>query len=126
MKKYNIILCQNRKLIFVEVFNPVTLDLAVSFTSSFVSLGKSHKLSHMVIDIRKTKSISSILDKYLFAYEKAEECGLSRLWRIALLKKVNDASLDFIETVMINAGYQFKIFTNERCAMKWLKLKNKM
>lgn len=120
MKKYNIILCQNRKLILVEVFNPVTLDLAVSFTKSFVSLGNSHKLSHTVIDVRKTKSTSSILDKYIFAYEKAEQTGLSRSWRIALLKKVNDTSLDFIETVMINAGYQFKIFTNEQFALNWL------
>ncbi len=126
MKEYNINLNHNRKHIIIQVWTPVTLNLAVSFTSSFSSLGSKLKLSRVVIDIRNTKSASSIVDKYFYAYKSAELSGLSRSWRIALLKEANDKSADFLETVMINAGYQFKIFTNEKFASDWLKAHSKL
>ncbi len=120
MKDYNIDLCQNRKYVCIQVWAPVTLQVAVSFTTSLSSIGERLKLSRVVIDIRNTKSISSIFDKYFYAYKHAQLLGQSRLWKIALLKGAADTSPDFLETVMINAGYQFKIFTDKDLALGWL------
>lgn len=122
MKDYNINLYKNQNLICIKVWAPVTLQLAFSFTTDITVLGRKLNLSLAFIDLRNTKSNSSVFDKYSFAYKKAEMAGLSRSWRIALLKEEKDTSPDFLETVMLNAGYQFKIFTNEQFALDWLKL----
>lgn len=126
MKGYNINLSNDRKFICTQVWTPVTLNLAVSFTTDLISLGKKLNLSLALINIRDTKSISSIYEKYLFAYERAESAGLNRSWKIALLKKESDKSPDFLETVMFNAGYQFKMFTDQQFAFDWLKSKRKL
>ena len=120
MKDYNITFCKERKSVFLQVSNAVTLQLAVSFTTDLSALVKKLNFSRIVIDIRNSKSISSASDKYSYAHEKAELCGLSQSWKIALIKEIDDSSPDFLETVMINAGYKFKIFTNQDAALSWL------
>lgn len=125
MKAYNINLSEDNKFIRIQVWIPVTLNLALSFISDLTKLGTKLNLSSAVINIRNTKSISSISEKYSFAYEKAETAGLNRSWKIALIKEVKDNSPDFLETVMFNAGYQFKVFTDEPFASDWLKSKSK-
>ena len=121
MKEFNIRLNRDSKFICVHVLTPVTLQLAISFTNSLTSFGKKLQLSRVVIDIRGVESKSSVSDKYFYAYKGAKKAGLSSSWRIALLKDVKDNSPDFLETVMLNAGYDFKIFIKEHFAIDWLK-----
>lgn len=121
MKEFDIRLNHDSKLIYVQVLIPVTLQLAISFTNSLTSVGKKLQFSRVVIDIRGVESKSSNSDKYFYAYEGAVLAGLSGSWKIALIKDGKDSSPDFLETVMLNAGYDFKIFTKEHFAINWLK-----
>lgn len=99
---------------------PVTLDIAVAFTQRFTALGEQHDIRHCLIDVRGTYDDSSILDKFNFAYTQASEAGLSPTWRVAVLRRPDDHSADFIETVMTNAGYVFKLFDDQIEALEWL------
>ena len=74
-----------------------------------------------LIDIRGTKSVTSVVDKYVFAYNKTKELGLPYHWKYAFIKDQGDDSLQFIETVMHNAGYLFRTFGEESIAVDWLR-----
>jgi hypothetical protein len=66
-------------------------------------------------------SVSSIWDKYRYAYQEAAKFGLSRQWKIVVLKDPDDRSPDFLETVMVNNGYMFRVFADEKTAIVWLR-----
>ena len=100
---------------------PFTADIAQTLATEFVLSGETLNVFGCLIDIRGTKSVSSVIEKYDFAYEKAKEIGLPRLWRYAFIKDQGDDSLEFIETVMHNSGYQFQTFEEESVAVDWLR-----
>lgn len=101
---------------------PITLDIAVSFTAAFTRLGDEQGLRRCLIDIRPVYDDSSILDKFDYAYRKASDAGLDQKWRVAVLKRAEDHSPDFIETVMTNAGYDFRLFDDQVAALEWLEI----
>ena len=65
-------------------------------------------------------SRSGTLGKYRYAHAVANQSGLTRDWKVALLKDRGDETPDFLETVMVNAGYAFLIFEDEEEAFDWL------
>jgi len=101
--------------------SPYTPELAQTLAGELVPLGEKLGVLGCLIDIRGTASVSSVVDKYEFAYKKAETAGLPRHWRFAFLIDHGDDSPGFSETVMKNAGYMFQIFEDERVAINWLK-----
>jgi hypothetical protein len=101
---------------------PYTAELALTLAGELVRLGEKLDVLGCLIDIRGTTSVSSVVDKYEFAYEKAKIAGLPRHWRFAFLIDHGDDSPGFIEIVMKNAGYMFQIFKDEREAVDWLKV----
>lgn len=100
---------------------PFTLEIAQKVSENLVRFGENLDVLGCLIDIRGTKSVSTILDKYKFAYEKAGHAMLPRHWKYAFLIDIGDDSPGFIETVMKNAGYLFQVFENESKAVDWLK-----
>lgn len=123
MKDYEILPHSKRKFVKVQVWSPVTMKIAISFTEQFTSVGKRLGVSQCVIDLRQSMSLSSIINKYEFAYHKAEKAGLTHNWQVALLKDEEDTELHFLETVMLNAGYNFQLFEKENAVIEWLGLK---
>lgn len=100
---------------------PYTAEIAIAVAGELLHLGDKKGIFGCLIDIRGTTSVSSVLDKYKFAYEKTKFMNLPHRWRFAFLKDQVDDSPDFIETVMQNAGFLLKIFENEHDAIDWLK-----
>jgi hypothetical protein len=86
-----------------------------------IQQGRELDIQGCLIDIRGTRSESSVTDKFNFAYKNAATAQLPRHWRYAFLIDSGDDSPNFIETVMKNAGYQFQIFEDETIAIDWLK-----
>ena len=108
--------------VYAQAFQvPYTMKLALTLADELVLLGEKLGVLGCLIDIRGVTSVSSVTNKYQFAYEKAKVAGLPHHWRFAFLKDHGDDSPDFIETVMINAGFMFQIFEDEREAIGWLK-----
>lgn len=100
---------------------PYTLEIAQLLAGKLIHFAKDLDVCGCLIDIRGTTSVSSVIDKYKFAYEKARELRLLRHWKYAFLKDHGDDSPGFIKTVMQNAGYMFQIFEDESSAVDWLK-----
>ena len=100
---------------------PYTPKLALKVASELRHFGEKLDVVGCLVDIRGTTHVSSISDQYKFAYEKSKDVGLRYDWKYAFLMDHNHDSSSFIETVMINAGYEFQIFTDERKAVDWLK-----
>lgn len=121
-KPYQIGSSPDRTYIYARKFQqPYTAELAQTLMAKLVRLGENLGILGCLIDIRGTKSVSSVSDKYEFAYNKAPAASLPHLWRYAFLVDQGDDSPNFVETVMINAGYMFQIFDDELEAVKWLK-----
>ena len=108
--------------VYTDVTCPagVSVSIAVAFTREIARLGDQRHIHRCLIDVQGTTSVSGVYGKYMYANRKAEEAGLKRVWRIALLKDEHDASPDFLETVMKNAGYVFQMFTDRIKAVSWL------
>ena len=99
---------------------PYTAAVAQTLATEFVQHGEKLNVLGCLIDIRGTESVTSVVEKYAFAYKKTEEIGLPRHWKYAFIKDQGDDSLKFIETVMLNAGYMFRTFEDESKAVDWL------
>ncbi len=109
---------------FVEVkvtcLEGLSLELALRFTKEYTRYGQEKGILKCLIDMQGIRSTEGIVGKYSFAYSGAEDAGLSRDWRIALLKDAEDKTPEFLETVMLNAGYTFKVFDDKSVAQAWL------
>ena len=110
----------DQSYIYVRVLSPVTLELALSFTDDFTRLGTELNIYCCLIDIRGTRSRSGTLGKYQYAYKEAKAHGLTKRWKMALLKDGEDRTPNFLAVVMQNAGYTFQIFSREDAAVDWL------
>ncbi len=97
-----------------------TPEVAAQITKACVALGTEHNIKACLIDFRGTTSNVSVTEKYEFAYTKAAALGLTRDWRIAMLRDPGDTSFNFFETVMQNSAYNFRLFTDEQEAIHWL------
>lgn len=100
---------------------PYTYEIAQEVMKNFIYQGRELEILGCLIDIRGIQSVSSAADKFFFAREKAAAAQLPQYWRYAFLVDQNDDSINFIETVMRNAGYMFQIFEDESLAIDWLK-----
>ena len=121
-KLYEIGSSPDETYVYARAFrHPYTAELARSLAEELVRFGEKQGVVGCLIDIRGTTSVSSVVEKYEFAYKNATGSGLPHRWRYAFLMDQGDDSPDFIETVMKNAGYVFQIFKNEDEAIEWLK-----
>ena len=121
-KSYEIGISPDETYVYARAFRkPYTAELALTLAGELVHIGEELSVLGCLIDIRGTTSVSSVVDKYEFAYEKATVAGLPHHWRFSFLIDHGDDSPNFIETVMNNAGYMLKVFEDERKAIDWLK-----
>jgi hypothetical protein len=100
---------------------PYTAAIAQALATEFAQLGGVVNVIGCLIDIRGTTSVSSVTDKYKFAYQDTKEIKVPRHWKLAFIKDKGDDSLEFIETVMLNAGYVLRTFEDESIAVDWLR-----
>ena len=122
-KPYEIGRSPDETYLYARAFQqPYPADLALRLAGEFIEIGENPGVVGCLIDIRGTTSVSSVVEKYQFAHSDAQVVGLPHHWRIAFLVDHADGSLDFIETVMTNAGYAFLVFEDECEAISWLKV----
>ena len=121
-KDYEAQVATDESHIYVRVNSQeVTLELAESFTRTLTQLGSDRGLTTCLIDVRGARSVAGVYGEYQYAYERAEASGLTRNWRMAVLKDNDDQTHDFLQTVMSNAGRNFKLFHDKQAAVLWLK-----
>jgi hypothetical protein len=117
---YSINISDSGKFLRVVAEADITVEIARKWTSELVELSKHIGVINYLFDARMRKNISNITDNYNFSYKDINQLNFDRSCRAAMLVDPEDHSHDFIETTMINAGYNSKIFFDESEAVKWL------
>lgn len=123
-KGYEVSIAPDQSHVYLRVTRrSISLKFADAFTRALTSMGDSAGLNRCLIDVRGSCSSAGVAGEYQYAYADAENSGLSREWRIALLKDSSDETHDFLLTVMRNAGWMFRYFEDDAMdkAVAWLK-----
>jgi len=117
---YDITISTSEVYVLINVTQNFTKHIAEQFMKDATELGEKNDIRKMLIDIRGISSLSSVLDKYTYAYKDGKRVGLTHAWVIALLVDKMDKDVRFFETVMKNAGFNCRLFDNEGQAVAWI------
>jgi hypothetical protein len=118
--KYTVSLSSDRKFIVVYIDGPMTTELAVIVGKEANALALENNITSLFYDLRNSRNIQNGFKNYEFGYKDAEAIGFNKSFKIAVLTDPADRSHDLIETVMVNNGYNVKIFNVEKDAVNWL------
>lgn len=118
--KYKIHAAPSGKYVVCEVFEPVTTEFALEFGKATVDESHRLGLNRQLYDVRTVRNISSVYHNYDFAYKDMEVLELESDNRAAILVAPTDRTHDFVEVVSRNAGYNVKVFIDEKKAIEWL------
>lgn len=121
---YKISLSESGNYVIIQVMQPMTSELGHRCGTDAARLAGEKKTNRFLFDLRESQNIQTVIKNYDFAYEGMMDFGFPRASISALLIKPGDKSHDFIETAFLNAGYNVKIFTNEKSAIAWLEYKH--
>lgn len=99
-----------------DITRPIAADMAQNVTREL----HRRNLFAALIDLRSSKNIDQVSNKFQFAHEDAPALELDKNHRIALLTAPEDDSHDFVELVMRNVGYNLHLFKDEEEALNWL------
>ncbi|MCX6244601.1 MAG: hypothetical protein NTU98_07825 [Bacteroidetes bacterium] len=122
--KYEISVSEDKSFILINVdgdFNDNEEMMMENIKAH--QIAQEFGIEKFLMDLTKTKSNLSPLDRYDFAYNdlrKNEEINMKA--KIAMIVSEDDHSHDFSETVLQNAGVIAKIFRNRDEAIAYLKL----
>ena len=85
-----------------------------------LNVGKRNNLTKFLYNLRNSHNKETINANYIFANLDLKRLEPDLANKIAMLVSPNDKSHDFIETLLINAGFNVKLFTVEAEAIDWL------
>jgi hypothetical protein len=118
---YNLSVSNLKTYVHIRINEPVTVELLEDFIRATAEKAKETGINNFLFDLRLALNRTSLTDHYEFVYRRSRELGFKLASKHALV--VNPEYIDnysFVETVLINAGYQAKIFTNELAAIEWI------
>ena len=118
--KYEISLSEDGSYVRIRVFEVITGDVEREFAEEAIKEAKQHGIAKFLVDVRGTSNVAATFEQFLFGYKDMNQFALDRSSMIAVLVDAGDKSHDFIETVMLNAGYNCRLFPDEDSALKWL------
>jgi hypothetical protein len=118
--KYTVSVSNDRRYIIVFIDGPMTTELALKAGKKANQLAVENKLNSMLYDLRKSRNVQDGFKNYEFGYKDVGSVGFDKTMKIALLTDLDDQSHDFVETVMINNGYNVRIFKNNKDAIDWI------
>ena len=117
---YELNVMEDRSWMYVRVYDPVTRVLALDLLKDAVEQAKKHGAYNFLIDARGVPSMKSTIEDYDIVNYRLPELGFERRSKGAVIVDPDDRSHDFFETCTINAGYNWRIFTDADLASQWL------
>ena len=118
---YDISVSDRNTYIHVRVNEPVTLQVLKGFMHETAEKANEYGIDNFLFDLRQAPNRTSVFAHYEFAYNQSKRLGFKPLSKHVLLISLEDmVDYGFVETFLINAGYQGKIFTDESAAIEWL------
>ena len=118
--EYSISLSDDSKYIFLKYKGKINREIALKATVEAHERAKKHGISCILVDVIESTNLESVINNYGYAYEELRVAPINRQMVVALLVDPDDHSHDFIETLMINAGHNLKLFRDRERAIQHL------
>lgn len=118
---YSIAVADTGDYILVRVEGAVTVEEARRFGGEAHEKSLETGVPHFLFDVREARNEASVDSNYLYAKHDMDRLGFSREARSALLKSASDASHDFVEASMRDAGFNVRSFTEPAEAVAWVR-----
>lgn len=121
MMKYEISISDRKTFLHIRVNEPVTAQLFNVLITEAAKKSIEHMIDNFLYDLRRAPNHTSEFVHYNMAYHHSRQLGYSPRSKHALVVNNKDvADYRFVETILINAGYQGRLFINEKPAVEWL------
>jgi len=119
--KFEISISERKTYLNIRVKEAVTPDLLKEFIEKTANNSNKNGIDTFLFDLRQAPNQTSTIVFYDFVYDKARKLGFKPGSKHALLTGLeNRDDYRFLETILLNAGYQSKIFTDEKDAIEWV------
>jgi hypothetical protein len=119
--KFNIAPSKDKKYIIIEISGNITVESIMQPIMQAHALGAKLKINRYLMDVTNARNVDSVVKNFHFAYEDMKTTnGIDQTAMVASLVDPDDHSHDFVETVLKNAGFNFKIFRNRQKAVDFL------
>ena len=117
---YKIDVSRDKTHVIARPLINISKNLVLQMGKELAQLAGISNLQNVLFDFREIKCESSTIEKYEFAYGNAAKVGFKHDWKYAILVDGPDPTRNFLETVMVNAGFICRIFEQEDAAIAWL------
>jgi len=121
-KPYELNVAEGQPWIYVRIYDPVTKTLALGLSQDAIRELVKQDLCGFLIDVRGTSNLKTTVEDYDIAYYRLQELGFKPHFKSAMVVDPEDRSHDFLETCTVNAGYNWRIFSDANLAGQWLGL----
>ena len=119
--KYEICPSDHNTYLYVHVNESVTRDLLKDFIGETAKKAKEAGIYRFLFDLRRAHNRTSLFTHYDLVYNQSKALGFKPDSKHALVVSQMDWNdYSFVETILYNAGYRSKIFTDELPAIEWL------
>jgi hypothetical protein len=119
--EFEISISKRNTYLNIHVKEAVTPDLLREFIEKTGNSSNKSGINKFLFDLRHAPNQTSTIFLYELVYDKYKELGFKPDSKHALLTSLEDRDgYHFVETILLNAGYQSKIFTDEKDAIEWV------
>jgi len=119
--KYEISVSDRKTYLHIRVNESVTAELLKSFIIETAEKAYEYGIDNFLFDLRRANNLSNLFNHYEMVYKQSKKLGFKSQSKHALVvRQKNMKDYSFVETILINAGYQSKMFTDELSAIEWL------
>ena len=108
--------------IIIKTYGEINRKIAIKQVNEAQKLAKEIGTNLFLSDVREARNSDTVFNQYDFAYEDLPSIKdiITKESVVAVLAIPGDESHQFIETVTRNAGYKFRLFTDEEAAIEYL------
>lgn len=118
--QYKFSMTEGQPWIYVRVCGPVTKALVLDVLKEAAGQAAKQGVCNLLIDARGAPGVKTTVEDYNIAYYRLKELGFRRDFKSAILVDPDDTTHHFFETCAYNAGYNWRIFSDEDLASQWL------
>ena len=122
--KYNISVSDKNTYLHIRVNEAVTPELLHDFITETAQKSNEYGIENFLFDLQQSPNQVSAVTHYEFVYQRSKELGFKPASKHALLVDAEGMDVySFVETLLVNAGYQGKMFVDKFAAIEWLEQK---
>lgn len=119
--EYTIHPSDDGRYIILKVTGEITADQMMACNIETHAAGEKLGVFRYLVDVTEARNVDSVINNYQFAYRDLRgRTDMNKSARVAILADPEDASHDFAETVMRNAGVNVKLFKDRDAAISHL------